>query len=258
MRKVTICVLAKYPEILAEFKRSVDAFVPPEVPRIVVVDGDLIPGFSGGGWSRVQGPKMFSMAANYNAALRAVDPDSDVVLFNDDVTFLEPMPIEKLQALAYSEPRIGMVSAHVKIGAFANHLQTHPRQDVPITFVKTSGNGMAAYMRRDMLNEVGLFDESFTEQYGAEDADMTWRVNLAGWKVGIARDVPVKHGYRHDKCGSTSRRALGIQQIQQENAKGVARFKNKWGHFSVLGEWDWTNGETANPKRNSRSEGQLY
>jgi len=236
MHKVTIVALAKYLDIFRAFADSLDRFVPRDIPKIVVRDGTDIPNWPG--WTVIQGPLKFSMAGNYNLGWQAVDKDSDILNFNDDVYFLEPEPVRKLRDLVYSERRIGVVSAHVRDGYFANPLQCNPRQDVPITYVKTSGNGMAAYIRREMLNEVGFFDESFTEAYGAEDADWSYRVNLAGWKVGIARDVPVKHGFGRTRATSTASRVLQRREMNASNAAGVERFKKKHGHFDVHGEWE--------------------
>jgi len=194
-------------------------------------------------------------AGNHNVAWRAVEVDSDILNLNDDVYFLEPDPVTKLQSLVYSEPRIGCVSAYVKIGFFGNPIQCKPRQDVPISFVKTSSNG-CGYFRREMINEVGYFDETFNEPYSAEDADYTYRINLAGWKVGIARDVPVKHGFQNSRSTSTSRRTLG-QSINEHNKLGIAKFEAKHGgpfREKVHGFWDWM---PAKAKRGCKQCGVL-
>jgi GT2 family glycosyltransferase len=238
MRKVTITALAKYPDIFSYFRNELDKFVSKDIRKIVVVDGGTIK--QAPGWEIIHGPATFTMSGNHNVAWQAVEQDSDILNLNDDIYFLEPDPVAKLQSLVNSEPRIGVVSANVKIGHFGNPLQCKPRQDVPITWVKTSSNGVG-YFRREMINEVGYFDESFDEPYGAEDADYTYRINLAGWKVGIARDVPVKHGYQSRRSTSTSLRTLG-RSIAEHNKAGVAKFEAKHGGpfaAKVHGEWDW-------------------
>lgn len=237
MHKVTITALAKYPDIFQFFRKELDRFVSKDIRKILVRDGDAIK--SAPGWEIVQGPPAFTMAANHNVGWHVVEPDSDILNLNDDVYFLEPNLVQKLHDLVYSEPRIGVVSCCVKIGHFGNPIQCKPRRDVPLSFVKTSSNGMGAYFRRDMINEVGYFDESFTEKYGAEDADYTYRINLAGWKVGIARDVPVKHGFAGRSSTSTSLRALTRDELIASNKEGVERFKRKHGHFDVHGYWNW-------------------
>jgi GT2 family glycosyltransferase len=233
--KVTIVALGKYPDIFDYFRQRLDERVDASIRRILVRDGDLIQ--SAPGWEIIQGPENFTMSGNHNAGWKAVEPDSDILNLNDDIYFLEPEPVAKFQELCYSEPRIGAVSAYCKQGFFGNPIQCQPRQDVPLSFVKTCTNG-CTYFRRDMIEEVGYYDESFTEKYGAEDADYTYRINLAGWKVGIARDIPVKHGYGTNTSTSTSFRAvpdLGVQGLH-----GVEHFRKKHGHFDVLGFWDWS------------------
>jgi hypothetical protein len=244
--KVTIVALAKYPDIFDHFRKELDKFVAPEIRKLVVVDGNEIK--AARGWEIVQGAPVFGMSANHNIGWRAVEPDSDILNFNDDVYFLGPTnPLEKLQELVYSESHIGCVSASVKIGYFANPIQCKPRTDTPISFVKTSSNGMATYVRRAALDEVGYFDESFSGPYSAEDADWTYRCNVAGWKVGIARDVHVKHGYAQTQSTSTSLRALKLQQLTASNKVGVERFKEKHGHFDVHGYWDWESSTSETP-----------
>ena len=53
---------------------------------------------------------------------------------------------------------------------------------MPLTFVKTCTNGCTCF-RRDMIDAVGYFDEDFSEKYGAEDTEHTYRINLAGSKL---------------------------------------------------------------------------
>ena len=57
--------------------------------------------------------------------------------------------------------------------------------------------GAACLYRRTMLEDVGLFDESFFMYY--EDTDLSWRARLRGWKI-----VYVPHAVvRHVHCGSS-------------------------------------------------------
>jgi hypothetical protein len=238
--KVTIVALTKFHDVWEAFQRNIQQFVPAEVDRVVVVDGDAckprLP------WTVVPGPYKFSMAGNYNVGMRQAARDSDLLLLNDDITFITRNPVEQLQVLAYSDPKIGMVSARVAVGRVGNPLQEHPREDRPLTYVKTAGNGAAAYIKREIINVIGYMDDYFCEAYGAEDADYTWRINMAGYRVGISRDVHVKHGYgANPRNGgthsATSLRTLG-EKIQVHNSRGMERFKEKWGHFDVHGEWE--------------------
>lgn len=58
------------------------------------------------------------------------------------------------------------------------------------TWVFGACGGAAAY-RRQMLDEIGLFDESFFMY--CEDVDLAWRAQLAGWRCIYAPDAIVYH-----------------------------------------------------------------
>jgi hypothetical protein len=232
--KVTIVALGKYADIFDHFRKRIDQFVPTDIRRILVRDGDAIT--DAPGWEILEGSTPFSMAANLNIGWRAVESDSDILNLNDDVYFLESDPIAKFQQLVYSEPRIGCVSAYPKVGLFGSMEQQRPFADRSLTFLKTATN-TCLYVRCECLDEVGLYDETFTDAYGCEDVDFTYRVNLAGWKVAVARDIPCEHGYGRARWGSTANRArpgsAGLNPVAME------RFRNKHGHFDISGYWNW-------------------
>jgi GT2 family glycosyltransferase/glycosyltransferase involved in cell wall biosynthesis len=51
--------------------------------------------------------------------------------------------------------------------------------------------GAAVLLKRDMLDDIGVFDEHFFMYW--EDADLSWRANLKGWKVDFAPEAVVAH-----------------------------------------------------------------
>jgi GT2 family glycosyltransferase len=51
--------------------------------------------------------------------------------------------------------------------------------------------GGAALLRREMLNDVGGFDETFFAYY--EDADLSWRMRLRGWAIVYEPAAVVEH-----------------------------------------------------------------
>ena len=203
--------------------------------KILVRDGHEITDQDARGWEVIQGPAPFSVARNWNIGWRAAPADSDVMALNDDVTFLQKQTVERLQRLAYSDPKIGIVGARITLGYVGNPLQMRPRQDRELTDVKTCGNG-CTYFKRTLIDRIGLFDEeTFRTFYNAEDADYSWRANAAGFRVCIARDVHMKHGFgRLGNSASIQRTAPDF--VQRLCPEGVAAFKRKWGHFDVLGE----------------------
>lgn len=60
-----------------------------------------------------------------------------------------------------------------------------------------SGCGASLLIRREMIDEVGLFDDDFFMYY--EDTDLAWRARLQGWQVLYAPTAIV----RHIHCGTT-------------------------------------------------------
>lgn len=65
------------------------------------------------------------------------------------------------------------------------------------------GSGGASLYRHKMLAEIGLFDEDFFAYY--EDVDLSFRAQLAGWKVLYEPDAVVHH-----HIGATSGRVRGF------------------------------------------------
>lgn len=80
-------------------------------------------------------------------------------------------------------------------------------------------SGGASLYRVSMLKEIGLFDEDFFAYY--EDVDLSFRAQLAGWKV---KYVPEAVAY-HD-TGSTSRKIKGFTTYQTMKNQPLVVFKN--------------------------------
>lgn len=53
--------------------------------------------------------------------------------------------------------------------------------------------GAAVLLRRDALDDVGTFDETFFAYY--EDTDLSWRLRLRGWKILYDPRAVVEHGH---------------------------------------------------------------
>jgi GT2 family glycosyltransferase len=64
-------------------------------------------------------------------------------------------------------------------------------------------SGGASLYRVKMLEQIGLFDEDFFAYY--EDVDLSFRAQLAGWKVGYMPQAIVHH-----KIGATSNQVKGL------------------------------------------------
>jgi GT2 family glycosyltransferase/glycosyltransferase involved in cell wall biosynthesis len=138
------------------------------------------------------------------------ETDGDVVLLNSD-TEVGPRWLESLRAAAYSAPDIGSVTPlSNNAGAFSAPVvgQANPVpsglgvDDVARLIAQSShrvrprtptGNGFCLYMKREMINAVGLFDaESFPRGYGEEN-DYCMRAGDAGWRHVVDDATFVRH-----------------------------------------------------------------
>lgn len=82
-----------------------------------------------------------------------------------------------------------------------------------------AGSGGASIYRVEMLNEIGLFDEDFFAYY--EDVDISFRAQLAGWKV---RYVPSAIAYH--EIGKTSQKIKGFTTYHSLKNVYWLTFKN--------------------------------
>jgi GT2 family glycosyltransferase len=74
------------------------------------------------------------------------------------------------------------------------------------TNIFAASGGASAY-RLKMIEEIGLFDEDFFAYY--EDVDISFRAQLAGWKVSYAADALAYH-----QIGASSSRVRGFTTFQ--------------------------------------------
>jgi GT2 family glycosyltransferase/tetratricopeptide (TPR) repeat protein len=135
--------------------------------------------------------------------------DNDIVLLNSD-TVVGVRWLENLNVSAYHEPDIGTVTAvSDNAGAFSvpsigsNQLPIWLTLDEMIRAVNQSstiiypesptGNGFCMYIRRDLLNDIGNFDEAaFPRGYGEEN-DFCMRAIRKGWRHVVNDKTLVHH-----------------------------------------------------------------
>ncbi len=85
-----------------------------------------------------------------------------------------------------------------------------------------AATGGASLYRVKMLQQIGLFDESFFAYY--EDVDLSFRAQLAGWKV---RYVPAARAYH--QIGATSSKIKGFTTYQTlKNLPQIGRKNVPW------------------------------
>jgi GT2 family glycosyltransferase len=89
-----------------------------------------------------------------------------------------------------------------------------------------------AVFKKEVLDKVGLFDESFQEASGASsgaDIDLSLRIAEAGYQMMIARDVFIVH------YGSKSneKAAGSMDNVMEMHEKYVEILKDKWGSKKI-------------------------
>lgn len=134
----------------------------------------------------------------------------DVVLLNSD-TRVTPRWLERLVMAAHASERTASATPFSdNAGAFSspvigqpNVVPTHLTDDAAGRLVATAsrrlrpetptGNGFCMYIRRDALDDVGLFDaDAFPRGYGEEN-DWSMRALERGWHHVVADDVYIYH-----------------------------------------------------------------
>ena len=147
----------------------------------------------------IEGQENAGFAANANRGLRAADPAHDVVLLNSDMT-ARPGWLQSLQyaascardvgvvgpKLLYSDNRIqfaGTVRNRNAVEWFDHRYRFQPHNWGPANLAQPvlAVTGACMYIKREVLDRIGLFDEAYPMAY--EDVDFCLRVWQAGYRV---------------------------------------------------------------------------
>lgn len=149
--------------------------------------------------------KNLGFALANNIGIRATTSPFIVTLNND--TRPAPGWLEAL-VTAVSHPNTGMAaaairqwqqphlldSAGIEVDKAGIAWQRHINQPVSPSSqpeVVFGPSAAAALYRREMLDEIGLFDEDFFAYY--EDVDLAWRAQIAGWQCLYVPNALVDH-----------------------------------------------------------------
>lgn len=148
-----------------------------------------------------------------------------LAILNDDAT-AHPEWLEALLKAVEARPDVGMCASRVLLAGDGRldsagmllcgdgsskqrgHLETpesYPRkQEVLLP------SGSAAFYRREMLEEVGLFDESFFLY--CEDTDLGLRARWAAWECLYVPDAVVEHRYSHSAGKASALKAYYVER----------------------------------------------
>ena len=174
---------------------------------------------------RLRSNRGFPSAAN--AGLRAA-AGRDVVLLNSD-TLVAPGWLDRLRRAAYAQPDTGSATSFSNEATIVSYPSPQGGNPVPdqaetalldrlaqranpaMTRDLPVGVGFCLYLRRDCLDQVGLFREDLFAQGYGEENDLCLRARRAGWRHVAALDVFVSH------VGGGSFRA-GAADLRRRNA----------------------------------------
>lgn len=159
---------------------------------------------------------------------------NDVVLLNSD-TIVTVDWLEKLIRCAHADPTIGTItpfSNNAEICSFPNFCQENALPEgltaedlnraieaaaVPMYPDIPTGVGFCMYIRRTLMNSIGLFDdETFRLGYGEEN-DFCMRAIAAGWRNVLCDDTFVQHV--GSRSFDTKKQALANENMQRLLAK---------------------------------------
>jgi GT2 family glycosyltransferase len=184
----------------------------------------------------VRSERNSGFAANVNRGLRATRPEHDVVVLNSDTEAL-PGWLEGLQYAAYRDRDVGIVGAQllypdgrIQFGGtirnrdapewFDHRYRFKPGDWGPAaqTSPALAVTGACMYVRREVIERVGLLDERYPMAY--EDVDWCLRAWQAGYRV---RYFPIARLVHHESLtrGTTQgERELASQRLFWERWSG--------------------------------------
>ncbi len=146
--------------------------------------------------------------------------ENDVILLNSD-TEVTSNWIEKIQKCAYSNQYIATVTPLTNNGTICsvpnfgidNELPKNMTLEEYATMIEkssknrypelTTGNGFCMFIKRDVITEIGLFDDKTFEKGYGEENDFCYRA--------------LDHGYNNVLCDNTFIYHKGTQSFKKEN-----------------------------------------
>jgi len=162
--------------------------------------------------------------AAFNQAFRASNAPFVAVL-NDDAT-AHPDWLEALLRAVEARPDVGMCASQVRLAGDGRldsvgmllcrdgSSKQRGHLESPDSFPRLQEAllppGSAAFYRREMLEEIGLFDESFFLY--CEDTDLGLRARWAAWECLYVPDAVVEHRYSHSAGQASALKAYYVER----------------------------------------------
>jgi GT2 family glycosyltransferase len=229
-------VLNKYPEVFHRFYESLVSSDPGYGRLLVVTDNHDGSDLGPGNYEVLASYGPFVFSKNVNLGLNYLAPE-DVIFCNDDISFPEKGTLSKLAGYARARTNVG-ITAPLVDGGVGNPYQDYNQRETYWRLDQIEGTVtgrtstskpvcfICVYIKRKMIDEIGLLDESFTG-YGLDDNDYCIRARRAEWRTTITSLCHVKHG----DGGSDAVRGLNWHQTYSRNPNlksNLEIFQNKY------------------------------
>jgi GT2 family glycosyltransferase/glycosyltransferase involved in cell wall biosynthesis len=172
-------------------------------------------------------------------------PGRDVVLLNSDTVVADGW-LDRLYRAAYEAPNIGTVtpfSNNATICSFPHFCQPNPIPDglssqrLDTLFAEANAGqtvdlptavGFCMFIKRDLMEEIGFFDEGQWGKGYGEENDFCLRASTLGWRHVAACDVFVEHeggvSFADGKSEQLGRNLEKLNAIYPDYAATIQRF----------------------------------
>lgn len=171
-----------------------------------------------------------------NIGIVAADSESDIILLNNDIEFVEDDTLEKLISSGDLPDPIGLVGckiyrpnlklqhcgAYLPLDTLWGQQLAGNEVDInqyPGTYPCESVVFACVYIKRKVIDDIGFLDEDFFAYF--EDTDYCLRAHRAGYTVVVNSEVKIMH---HENS-STTANSVSHSKIFEKSQK---TFKNKW------------------------------
>ena len=193
--------------------------------EVVVVDNSGARRVTAAGSARViYNQRNVGFGAAVNQVFRETSAPYLATLNDDAVA--DPGWLDALVGAAEAHPRAGMFASRVMLAGTglldsagmllapdgSSKQRGHRQPPEPLCEKREAffPSGSAALYRRAMLNEIGLFDETFFLY--CEDTDLGLRARWAGWECLYVPGASVEHRYSHTAGGASPMKAYYVER----------------------------------------------
>jgi len=160
-------------------------------------------------------PENLGFVRGNNAGIEAADPDSDIVLLNNDIVFTQNDWLERIRSCTIENPSAGIIGCRLVLSdSRLLHAGTYIlpdtfwgqqigslQEDVGQYGSDRNVQGIVfacALIKREVINAIGGLSEDFESYF--EDTDYCLRATAAGYSTMVCGGVTLVH----DEHGSTS------------------------------------------------------